>query len=295
MVLRRVAIIAAAALLVSAAAHADDDDGHDHAFETRDIFGFTDGSGVGDVGETEVELDTVARVGKRDGRYAAADSKLSVEYTPNRYVQLAFGPFLSAHSISGVSGLDDSRRGGFGGLAGEIHYQLLERGAASPVGVTLSAEPEWRRFEEASGVRADGLGVEFKLSADAELVRDRLYVAANLLYEPEGTRDPDGIGAGWEMESTVGLSAALAWRFVPTATIGAEAWYLRHYDGAWLNSFTGDAVYVGPTLWLRLSDALSLTAAWNVQVAGHEAGGGGTLDLADFSRHRARLKLSVAF
>lgn len=293
MSLRRIASVVALVLLVSAAAHADDDD--DHVFETRDIFGFTDGSGVGNAGDKEIELDTEARFGKRDGRYAAADSKLSFEYTPNRSVQVAFGPFLSAYSVSGVTGLDDRHRATFGGLGGEIHYLLLDRGASSPVGVMLSAEPQWRRFDEISGARADNLGVEFKLSADTELIRDRLYLAANLLYEPEGTRDPDGIGAGWDMESTAGLSAALAWRFVSSMTVGAEVWYLRHYEGAWLNTFTGDAVYLGPTLFVKLGDAVSLTAAWNVQVAGHEADTGAALDLADFSRHRARLKLSVDF
>jgi hypothetical protein len=32
-----------------------------------------------------------------------------------------------------------------------------------------------------------------------------------------------------------------------------------------------------------------------VQVAGREAGQAGALDLADFSRHRAKLKLAVEF
>jgi hypothetical protein len=197
--------------------------------------------------------------------------------------------------MSGVTGFDDRHRATFGGLGGELRYLLLDRTASSPVGVTLSVEPQWRLFDEISGARANNLGVELKLSADTELIRDRLYLAANLLYEPEGTRDPDGIGAGWQMESTTGMSAALAWRFVESMAVGAEVWYLRHYEGAWLNGFAGEAVYLGPTLFVKLGEAVSLTAAWNVQVAGHESDTGAALDLADFSRHRARLKLSVDF
>ena len=95
---------------------------------------------------------------------------------------------------------------------------------------------------------------------------------------------------------SVGVSAALAYRIVPSLLVGAEAWYLRHYDGAWFNSFTGDAVYVGPTLFVQLRPKMFVAAAWGTQVWGREIGNPDeALNLAEFSRHRAKLKVAVEF
>ena len=290
---------AAIAALVFAAcnfpAHADDD-ASGREIETDSIFGFTEGSSIGDVGDKELSLDTEARVGKGGTRYWGSDSKLGFEFTPNRYIQLEFGPFVSAHSIKDVAGLDDREQVAFGGLFGEIKYRLLERTPSLPLALALSAEPEWRRIDETSGDRVDNLGLELKLDGDLELVKDRLYLGGNLLYEPEATHDPDHIGAGWAMESTSGISGALAYRAAPAVVVGAEAWYLRHYDGAWFNDFTGDAVYVGPTLFVQLGAKASIAAAWNVQVHGSEADDpDAKLNQSDFSRQRAKLKLAVEF
>ena len=96
-------------------------------------------------------------------------------------------------------------------------------------------------------------------------------------------------------ESTGGISGALSYRIIPSVFIGGELWYLRHYDGTWFNSFTGDAVFVGPTLYVQIAPKMFMTAAWNTQVAGHEVGGPGVFDLADFPRHRAKLKVALEF
>ncbi len=264
--------------------------------ETKYIFGITEGSGIGLEGEKEFSVETIARFGKRDGRYRASESKLEYEFTPNQYVQFELGPLVATHSIANVTDLDDRNQLAFGGLFGEIRYLLLDRGPSSPLAVTLSAESTWRRIDETSGMRVTNAELEFKLNADLELIKNRLYLGANLLYEPEATHDPDGIGAGWEMESKGGVSAALSYRIIPSVFIGAEVWYLRHYDGAWFNIYTGDAVYIGPTIYVQLARKMFMTAAWNTQVSGHEVDNPGvTLNLAEFSRHRAKLKLAVEF
>jgi hypothetical protein len=264
--------------------------------ETKYVFGFTEGSGIGLEGEKEFSLDTEARIGKSAGRYWASETKFEFEFTPNQYMQFEFGPFASAHSIRNVPGLDDRSQVAFGGLFGEIRYLLLDRGPSSPLAVTLSAEPEWRRIDETSGERVSNVELELKLNADLELVPQRLYLAANLLYEPEGTLDPDHVGAGWAMESKGGVSTALAYRITPSILIGAEAWYLRHYDGAWFNTFTGDAIYVGPTLFVQLNPKMFVAAAWNIQVQGSDVDEpSAKLNLSEFSRQRAKLKVAVEF
>jgi hypothetical protein len=273
--------------------------GHGSVFrdvETENIFGFTEGASIGAEGEKEVSLTTEARIGKSAGRYFGSESKLGFEYTPNQFVQIEFGPFFSAHNISGVPDLDDRRQIGIGGFFGEIKTILLERSGNSPLALALSAEPNWRRLDETSGERVNNVELELKLQGDVELVAKRLFFGFNLLYEPEATHDPDRIGAGWEQESKTGISGALSYQIMPGVLVGAEAWYLRHYEGAWLNEFTGDAVYVGPTISVHLARQVHLSASWNTQVTGRDMEDpDAKLNLAEFSRHRAKVKLAVEF
>ena len=58
----------------------------------------------------------------------------------------------------------------------------------------------------------------------------------------------------------------MSYRVLPSVFVGAELWYLRHYDGAWFNTFTGDAFFLGPTAYFQLGRKVFMTAAWNVQI-----------------------------
>jgi hypothetical protein len=265
--------------------------------ETKYIFGFTEGSGVGLEGEKEFSLDTEARLGKGGGsRYWASETKAEFEFTPNQYVQFEFGPFMSAHSIKDVTDLDNRNAVALGGVFGEMRYMLLERTSENPLAVTLSVEPEWRRIDETSGTRVQNFELETKVNADLELIKNRLYLGANLLYEPEATKDPDHMGAGWAMESQGGVSGALSYRVLPTVLVGGEIWYLHHYDGAFFNQYTGSATYLGPTLFVQLSPKMFIAAAWNVQVRGTEVGDPtAKLNLSEYSRQRAKFKVAVEF
>ncbi|HJS61697.1 MAG TPA: transporter [Pseudolabrys sp.] len=264
--------------------------------ETKYIFGFTGGSGVGLEGEKEFSLETIARIGKADGRYWASETKLEYEFTPNQYVQFELGPLVSTHVIKDVTDLDNRNSLAMSGFFGEMRYLVLERNSSSPLAITLSAEPEWHRIDETSGAHVTNLGLELKVNADLELITNRLFLGSNLLYEIEGTKDPDDIGAGWEKESIGGVSAALSYRIVPSVFVGAEAWYLRHYDGSFFNAFTGDAIFVGPTIYAKLGPKTFMTAAWNAQVSGHEVDlQGSKLNFGEFTRSRAKLKLAVEF
>ncbi len=264
--------------------------------ETKYIFGFTEGSGIGLEGEKEFSFDTKARISKQGGQYWASETEGEFEFTPNQYVQFEFGPFMSAHSIHNVSNLDNRDQVAFGGVFGEIRYQLLDRGPSNPLAVTLSAEPEWRRIDETTGQVVDNYELELKADCDLQLIENRLYLGGNLLYEPEATHDPDHLGMGWVKESTGGVSAALSYRVVPAVFVGTEAWYLRHYGGTWFNAFTGDATFIGPTLYIQLSPKMFITAAWNWQVRGSEVGDPtAKLNLSEYSRQRAKLKVAVEF
>ena len=91
------------------------------------------------------------------------------------------------------------------------------------------------------------------------------------------------------------MSSALAFQVIPNVVIGADVWYLRHYEGVALNSFSGDAVYVGPTFYWKIGPKTLVSASWEAQVAGREIDGISPLNLADFSRQRARLLFEFEF
>jgi hypothetical protein len=205
--------------------------------------------------------------------------------------QVIAGPIVSYYNIHNVPGLDDRNMVAINGFEAEFRSVLIDRNP-SPIAVTLSLEPEFHSRDETSGAKVVNYGLEAKLEADAELIKNRLFWGFNLLYEPETTRADLG---QWQNESTFGISSALAYQIVPKVVIGADLWYLRHYDGVAFNSFTGDAVYLGPTFYWKIAPKVLMSAAWETQITGHEPGVSARLDFTDFSRQRARLLLEFEF
>ena len=220
-----------------------------------------------------------------------AETTFELEFTPTQYMQIIFGPSVSYYNIHNVPGLNDRNMGAVNGFEAQLRSVLIDRDP-SPFAVTLSLEPEFHSRDETNGDNVVNYGLEAKLEADTELVKNRLFLGFNLLYEPETTRADLGM---WSKESTFGASSALAYQIIPNVVIGADLWYLRHYDGTFFNSFTGDAVYLGPTFYWKIAPKVLMSAAWETQIAGREAGIGSALDLTDFSRQRARLLLEFEF
>jgi len=277
--------------------HADTADrhghgGHEHGVETENLFGFTLGSDVEEAGAKGVALETAGRFGKRGGRYRAIAQKLEFAYGLTDRFSVAFGAFASHHRIAGVPGLEDVNAYAFNGFGGELRWQLLDR-KTHPFGLTVHTEPSAQTRDELPGKAATKYGAENKLILDTELVKDRVFAAFNLIHELERVRE-HGSDA-WENGSKIGVAVALTQQVVPKTFVGAELRYLRAYEGLALRSWTGDALYVGPTLFLRIAPSVWLAAAWNVQVAGREAGTGSRLDLTNFERHQAQLKVGAEF
>ncbi len=283
---------AAATILPWAGGAKAQDNSAFHEVETKYIFGnFTVGSSTGLQGEMAFEPESEADFGKRFGHYAATGTALEFEYTPTQFMQVEFGPSVSYYNIHNVPGLDDRNLLSVNGFESDFRFLLLERGP-SPFAVTLSVEPEFHSLDETSGASVQNYGLETKIEADTELIKNRLFLAFNLLYEPETTYSAI---EGWDNESTLGISSALAFQIIPKVIIGADLWYLRHYDGVAFNSFTGNAVYLGPSFYWQIAPKVLVSAAWEAQVAGHEVGVASPLDLTDFSRERARLLLEFEF
>lgn len=260
--------------------------------ETKYIFGFTTGSGIGLEGEKEFTVDSIGRFGKRDGYYSATETKYEFEFTPSQFIQIEFGALGSTHTISNVTGLDDQSQIALGGAFAEFRFLALERTSNNPLAVTLAFEPTVRRIDETSGEHVRNYEFETIVNADLEILRNRLYAGFNLLYEPEITKTALGDTV---REATAGGSAALSFRLFSNVVLGGEVWYLRHYDAVNLTSFTGDAVLLGPTLYVQFTPKMFMTAAWNTQVFGREVGNPAALNFSEFQRNRVKLKWAYEF
>src|SRR5260370_24254468 len=100
--------------------------------ETKYIFGFTTGSGIGLEGEKEFTVDSIGRFGKRDGHYAATETKYEFEFTPTQFIQIEFGALGSTHHIGGVTDLADPRQFAVSGRFAAIPYLAIHPPSTHP-------------------------------------------------------------------------------------------------------------------------------------------------------------------
>jgi hypothetical protein len=264
-----------------------------HEAESKYLFGFVDGADIGNEGEKAIEFETTAEFKRRGGRYSAIEQEIEFEHVVTQNFAYELSAHFTNHQISGVEGLDDINRTSFSGASSKLRYLILGRGPGSPIGLTISAEPEWSRIDGTDGTRTQSYSTEFKLVADTELIANRLFAAVNVSYEPEVAKGADA--DMWERASSLGLSAALAYRVTPKVTVGAAVEYDRAYDGLAFQTFQGHAFYVGPTLQINFTQKILLAAAFMAQVAGHAVDDPRALDLTNFSQYRANLKLEFEF
>ncbi|MGO3934289.1 transporter [Rhodopseudomonas pseudopalustris] len=265
---------------------------HAEGVDTEHIFGFSMGSDIGQKGEIEVELENVGSFGKRDGRYATLSTLTQVKYTLTDRIRIAPGLSFGGQQIDGVLGYDDRHHLTFNGAALEFRYKLIDRKAA-PFGLTLHAQPNWSRVDEASGGRIEQYGGEFAALFDRELIAERLFAAFNVWYGTGATRDL--ATNTWAHDSELQLHGGLSYAFAPGFLAGLNVRYLRAYDGGGLDRFLGDAVYVGPTFSYNVSPAFGISGTWQFQVAGGALGDRRPLNLDHFERQQAMLRLNWHF
>jgi hypothetical protein len=94
---------------------------------------------------------------------------------------------------------------------------------------------------------------------------------------------------------TLAVLGALTYRITPKVALGAELEYYRAYEGLGLNTFDGDALYVGPTFHMQVTNKFVLAAAFSTQIAGHASGNANFLELTNFSRNKTLLRAVFEF
>jgi hypothetical protein len=240
--------------------------GHAEGIDTEHLFAFMIGSDVGNVGEREFQSQTTGRFSKAGGNYRAIGQEFEMEFVPLQNVRVEVGSTFATHGIFAVPGLADRSQFDWQGASLDLRYRFLDR---------------------------EKYGTEFTLAFDRELVPGLSVAAVNLIYQPEWTRM---IATGqMEQDSTIGAAMAVMAQIRPGLFLGGEARYFRKYEGIGLDDFAGQALFVGPTVFLKLTDRSRLTANWSFQTWGRSAGSTAALDLVNFERHQARLVLGVNF
>jgi hypothetical protein len=260
--------------------------------DTEHLYAFTIGSDVGTLGEREFQTQTTGRFAKAAGSYRATEEEFELEFVPVKNFRIEVGTSFAYYDINGVPGLEDRRQLDWQGASLDLRYKLLDRRTA-PFGLTFALESRVRQFDELTGAGTRNYATELTLALERDLIPDRVVAAFNLFYEPETTHF---FGTGLaQQESTVGTAIAVMAQIRPGLLIGGEARYLRKYDGAILESFAGQALFVGPTAYWQLTERSRLTVAWSPQVWGKPAGSTAALDLVNFERHQARLIYGLNF
>jgi hypothetical protein len=266
--------------------------GYAEGIDTEHMFAFMIGTDVGNVGEREFQSQTTGRLSKTLGNYRAIGQEFELEFVPAKNFRIELGGTFATHDIFGVPGFASRSQFEGQGVSVDLRYRFLER-EKDPFGMTLAVEGQVDRIDETTAARVRKYGTEFRLAFDRELVPDLSVVALNLIYQPEWTRV---LATGQaEQESTIGAAMALMAQIRPGFFLGGEARYFRKYDGIGLEQFEGQALFIGPTAFLKLSERSRLTANWSFQAWGRTAGSTAALDLVNFERHQVRLVLGVNF
>ncbi|GJD30031.1 hypothetical protein PMNALOAF_1274 [Methylobacterium adhaesivum] len=259
--------------------------------DSEHLFGFTEGSDLGVPGEAELEWETSGRLGKRLRRFVAIDSGLALKVPLTSDFRLAPGITLNAYDVS-TPGTPTRLSGGIAGAFLETRLRFIDR-RTGPFGLTLNIVPGYSDVDSGSGVGARSFGTEVGLLADYELIPGKLVAALNASFAFASTRLNSGdervLGSGTE------LAAAIAYQLRAGLFVGGEVRYARTYEGLTLDQFVGQAVYLGPTIYMSLSPHAWASFTWSVQLAGKAVGEPGSLDLTSFDRHQMRLRVGYNF
>lgn len=258
-----------------------------------DIFGFTDPTDIGDVGEKAVELENDGAFGVRGARSRSLAQKLELGYAFAENWSFSVAAHGLWSSLRNSPDFPDKSGYRFDGASVELRHRIIERTATNPFAVTLALEPRWSRIDALSGQISPGYSVEGKIQIDAPIT-DKLFWGMNLVFETGRLREP--LGTTWESESGTAISTALAYELSEEKLwAGVEARWEQAWSKGFFGPLAGQALYLGPTIAFKARKNLTVNAVYLPQIAGKARGVGGPLDLDNFQRANFRLKVSMDF
>ncbi|MGL4495926.1 MAG: hypothetical protein ACRCXM_09400 [Beijerinckiaceae bacterium] len=254
-----------------------------------DVFGFTTGSDVSDVGAWGAALEYNGAYATRAGSFHGHLGKFQVS---TAFLQcFEVGPYLQ-----GTYGRNSLAGGSFDttsyGAGIELKYKLLGRDTHG-VGLTLVVDPNVSRVHVgAGGGNFTSITTALKVLMDKELIANKLYGAINLQWDLGWA----GNGA-YVRTSNLTLAGALSYQVADGVFLGGEARYLRTHNGNFFNQFTGEALFLGPTFYWQATKQLSFTGAVGFQAWGRSRFDvpGANLNLATANQTVAKFKIGYSF
>jgi hypothetical protein len=272
---------ALAMALLSGVARAEED--KSSVVDTEHIFGFTEGTDIGDKGEREFEVETVG-LGGKPGGFLALGTQSTFRYDVEQGFRASLGVITDYHGIYGSPGLDDRKLYDFGGVATEFRWTLLDR-EKEPFGMVLSFAPQWRNRDATDGSPIEGYSMPVGVLFDKALIPKTVYAAINLYYEPDFLHS----NGAWSVQKPLEFSIAGAYQIIPRVFVGMEA---RHLAQNKLGFMRERALFFGPSLYLRLNDTTNVKVAWSAQVSDETTG---HLDLVNYERHQFLVQFATGF
>lgn len=251
-----------------------------------DAFGFTDGSGIADLGRGSLGLTLGGNAGVREGRSLNRNGTVQGSYglLPCLEVSASLFGGTTRSTIARERLKDRSHGGSF-----EAKYRLLSH-RDHGLGLSLGLETGLERNDDRLTGRYSSYNTAFKLLADRIIVPGTLYGAVNVSHNliwngPEP----------YQRSATTAIGASLAWQFRDGFYLSGEVRHLRQQNSLGLGNHAGHATFVGPGIYWQATEELAISLAYNVQVAGHERGRNRPLDLMNFSRHLVQLDIGWSF
>jgi hypothetical protein len=252
--------------------------------DTEHIFGFAEGADIGAQGDRELEITATGLAGKL-GQYAGIQNETALRYGVADGFRASLGALADYHAVASVPGLADLHSlNVFGGVSSEFRWQFLNR-FSSPLDLTLSFEPQWQHIDDTSGQNMQSYVLPVKLLADMPLIPEKTFVAFNLGYAPTFAR----IGGTWQQENPVTIALSASTAIPGNAFLGVE---IRQLTLNQHGFFSGLALFVGPSLFVRLSNAIVVKVAWEAQIPAETASRN---DLVNYERNEVRAQFAWDF
>src|SRR5262249_15455197 len=173
--------------------------------DTEHMFGFSEGTDIGEPFQPEGELETIGRIGKSAGSFAALTTTANLKYPLSHEFRIAPGIAFASYNIFGVPDFSDTSEFVFDHVLLEFRWHPIAR-ETHPFGLTFVATPFYGPIDPATGAGADNYGIQFIVAIDRTVIADRLYAAMNLLYTLDRNR-PWGSNATTD-SSLLGVSMA---------------------------------------------------------------------------------------
>ena len=271
-------VLTVAVMLLSSLAMAQEQAGS--TVDSEHIFGFTEGADIGNKGDRELESITAGRLGKQ-GDFAALTNETSYRYGVEQNFRASVGMVTDYYSVHDTPGYLDRTGLRQSGLTSEFRWQFSEHDTA-PIGLTLSLAPTWRRVNDPTPGQGQGYILPVSLLADHTFIPSQLYGAVNVTVAPTF----DTVAGQSQSRQPFELSAALAGALGDRIFLGGEV----RWAGQKL--FGDRALYIGPSLYVKLRENLTVKTAWSAQAPEFLTG---RMNLAGFERHQLLLQVAYDF